>query len=170
MVAQWLDVLGTMVDSQLTFRGLLERTCARLLASTTELRTSIHDLGLGAPLAVDQFCKRVCPSVLHGTEPLASFSGGWPVAARRLNDAMYSAVKVLLGLRPGVSLGAGGYVKAFSETRLFTRVAAMVLQLILTTRARLDLLPDDTLARRACRGTRTVVGCTWLDHVGALVS
>ena len=121
---------------------VLDRACAKRVAAATELAASTRDLGLGVPLTVEQFYKRVCPSVLHGTEPLASYSGGWAVVARSLNEAMYSAAKITLGLRPGVSLAGGGHVRIFSETRLFARAAALVLHRIVATRARLDLLPD----------------------------
>ncbi len=81
-----LDVLGTVGDPQLTFQALLDRTCAKLLSSTKELGATIHDLGLGVPLAISQFTKRVCLAVPHGTEPLASFVGGWSMVAAYMGD------------------------------------------------------------------------------------
>ena len=81
---------------------------------------------------------------------------GWPSVARKLNEAMYASAKVMLGLQAGVSLGAGGHVRVFHETRLFTRVATTVLQRIVTTRARLDLLPGESVAGIACLGARAV--------------
>ena len=54
--------------------------------------------------------------------------------------------------------------------RLFTRVAALVLKRIVTTRARIDLLPDRAVARQACVAVRSVTGATWLDHADALIA
>eukprot|EP00959_Pyramimonas_sp_CCMP1952_P368453 7717846-Pyramimonas_sp.AAC.1 len=104
-----MNVLGSVVDANLTFQPLLDRTCAMIVSQTQEIVTSFADLGLGLPLLTAQFGKRILPAVLYGCELLACFTGGWAVVSRRLNEAMYSAAKCMLGLRPSVSLGAGGH-------------------------------------------------------------
>ena len=103
-----MDVLGTVIDEDLSLQCLLDRTCAKLIKGAQELSTQMNDIGLGIPFQSAQFSIRVESSALHGAELLASYGGGWRHAAQKLNDAMYVAAKALLGLQKGTSLGSGG--------------------------------------------------------------
>ena len=76
----------------------------------------------------------------------------------------------MVGLRPGVSLGTGGHVRCFSELRLFTRVAATLAQRIVTSWARIALLPADSVAHVACLGAAAGTGQTWCGRVDAIAS
>ena len=137
-----IDILGAVVDRGLTLMPLLDRVCAQTLSKSHELAATLTDYGFGLPFQAAQFESRVEGSALHAAELLASCSIGWRQAASRLNDVQYKAAKDLLGI-PGVSLGEGGHVKIFAETRFLTRMGARLVIRIVAARARLLCLPPD---------------------------
>ena len=163
-------VLGVWLDDRLQLHEQLDVVCGKLLEGTKSLVRRLNDLGFGVPFQVYQFGLRVCPSAFYGAEVLASFGPGWRKAAKRLNDTHYAIAKVLLGLPAGESLGEGGYVRAFSETRFLTRLGGELAQRIVLARARLLLLPPGSPVEAALLGAAQVSGQCWLrDAEGVMV-
>ena len=72
--------------------------CGKLLSQTEALVSTLDDAGFGLPFVERQFWSRVAPSALHGAVVLASFSAGWPLAAKCINDVQYKVAKGMLGL------------------------------------------------------------------------
>ena len=68
----------------------------------------------------------------------------------------------MLGLPAGVSLGSGGYVRAFAETRFLTRLGSEIAIRIVLARARLLLLPAGHPVEAAVNGALNVTGKNWL--------
>ena len=164
IIVDKIAVLGTWLDQGLALQPQLDQVRSRLVAQSNELVSTMGDLGFGLPMVVSQFSSRVEASAMHGAEILASYSGGWREAAKRLNEIHYQVAKQMLGLPHGFSLGTGGHVKAFSETRFTTRLGARLAQRIILARARLLSLPDDSPVNNIILGASEVTGSTWMDH------
>ena len=159
-----LDVLGGWLDSALSLDGQLAQVCAKVEACTRELVSGMSDFGFGPPYQVGQFTSRVEGKAFYGAELLASFKPSWQVAVRRLNDVHYNAAKLLLGIPVDVSLGPGGHVRLFAETRFLTRLGARLAQRIIMARCRLLNLPEVSPVCGVVQAASRVIGDTWLDH------
>ena len=160
-----VPVLGVWMDQSLSLQPQLDQVRNRLITKSKELVSSLADLGFGLPTIVGQFSSRVEASALHGAEILASYGGGWRCVAQRLNEANYQVAKLLLGLPQGASLGAGGQVRIFSETRFLTRMGSKFVQRTILARARLQCLPTNSPVYSILRGASNVTGSTWMDDV-----
>ena len=167
-VAHQLTALGISLDAALSFDSLLSQACAVLLTKARELWATMSDYGFGLPFQIYRLGNRVESAALFGCELLASYAGGWPQVVRRINDAHYNAAKFLLGLPAGVSLGAGGHVKVFPETRFLTRLAGRVAERIVMTHCRTRVMDASHPVRTAWAGTKRVVGSTWFDDAAAV--
>ena len=88
---------------------------------------------------------------------------------KRLNDTHYAMAKTLLGLPPTQSLGIGGYVRAFSETRFLTRLGAELTQRVVMARVRLLLLPPGHPMEVVLKGIARVPGRCWLRDVETIM-
>ena len=133
-----------------------------MVPETAQLCISLRDLGIGLPHLVKQVALRVESSVLHGCEPLASASVGWPSVAKQLNNAHYRSLKSILAIE-GASLGTGGYARLLLALGLDLRLASKVALRILSARGRLFCLPSTSAIPGILRGAAVVTAATWLD-------
>ena len=88
---------------------------------------------------------------------------------KRLNDVHYSMAKIMLGLPAKQSLGVGGYVRAFSETRFLTRLGGELTQRTVLARVRMLLLPPDNPFEAVLRGVALVPGKCWIRDVETIM-
>ena len=164
-----MQLLGVWIDSRLTLQDQLDMVCAKLLNGSKSLVRAMNDLGFGMPFQVFQLKQRVWASAFHGAEVLASYGPGWKHVVKRLNDTHYAMAKTLLGLPPTQSLGIGGYVRAFSETRFLTRLGAELTQRVVMARVRLLLLPPGHPMEVVLKGIARVPGRCWLRDVETIM-
>ena len=59
-----LDLLGILVDKQLTFQPLLDKGCSRLQQGARDLSSAMESAGFGIPYTRAQFGPRVESSAL----------------------------------------------------------------------------------------------------------
>ena len=163
------QILGPLVDRNLSLLPLLESICGRLVTETARLCISLRDLAILIPHQVMQMVLRVESKVLFGSEMLASASCGWLQVAKAFNSAHYRALKCILGLE-GISLGVGGYSRLLWVLGIEFKLISKVLARILSTRARLLSLPIVSSIHDIARGATKVPGATWLDDAAALLN
>ena len=162
-------MLGVWLDSRLALTDQMDMVCSKLMDGTRSLVRSMNDLGFGLPFQRVQLKQRVWASALHGAEVLASFGPGWKQAVKRLNDIHYAMAKIILGLPANESLGAGGHVRAFSETRFLTRLGGELAQRVVLARVRILLLPPGNPVEAVLRGVAQVPGKCWLRDVEVIM-
>ena len=109
-----LGVLGVLVDADLSFLPLLEKTIAVLGTETMSLIKAMRDLTLSIPLQIRELQSRAEAKALYGAEALASAACGWPEVVRRINVAHYNSLKAVLGAER-CSLGAGAQHQTFAH-------------------------------------------------------
>ena len=168
LLSESIDVLGVTIDNGLTLQPLLDKILAKLVNGARELATNVTAAGFGLPYVCAQFPSRVENAALYGCELLASYAAGWSGVARALNDAQYRAAKCLLGMSPGLSLGAKGHVRVLCETRFFTRLSSKVALRIILARARLLALPVCNPVGEIVKAAHARTGPCWLDHARML--
>ena len=156
-----LDVLGILLDRELTLSGVLSALGGRLHDAACDLGRALEANGLGLSWHAEQLPQRAESAALYGCELLAAGADGWPLISRRLNLMHYRAIKALLGMS-FLSLGEGGYVRMLLWFGYSWRLSAKVALRIVVTLARLLTLPPTMLLHGAIRAAQTVTGVTWI--------